>query len=119
LLHLTPTRTGEFEILYTELCGVGHFAMRGMVEVVEQAAFDEWLASQPTYAEIAARAPADPIAGKSLYATRAACHGPEAEGNQTTNAPKHAVLEPWYLIRQLQKFRSGLRGAHSKENYGQ
>jgi cytochrome c oxidase subunit 2 len=118
-IWLTPTRTGEFEILCAELCGVGHFAMRGMVEVVEQAAFDEWLASQPTYAEITGRAPADPIAGKSLYAACAACHGPEAEGNQATNAPKLAGLEPWYLIRQLQNFKSGVRGQHPQDTYGQ
>ena len=28
-LWLTPTRTGEFEVLCEELCGIGHFAMRG------------------------------------------------------------------------------------------
>src|SRR5690606_237869 len=29
-IWLTPTRTGEFEILCAELCGIGHFAMRGL-----------------------------------------------------------------------------------------
>ncbi len=118
-IWLTPTRTGEFEILCAELCGIGHFAMRGMVEVVEQARFDEWLLSQPTYAEIAAREPGDPSAGQNLYATCAACHGPEGQGNQATNAPKLAGLEPWYLIRQLRNFKTGVRGTHPDDTYGQ
>jgi cytochrome c oxidase subunit 2 len=49
---LTPIRTGEFEILCAELCGVGHHAMRGTVVVDEQEAYDEWLSDQATYAEL-------------------------------------------------------------------
>ena len=49
---LTPTRTGEFEILCAELCGVGHHAMRGTVIVDEASAYEEWLGDQSTYAEI-------------------------------------------------------------------
>ena len=30
-MWLTPTRTGAFDVLCEELCGVGHFAMRGRV----------------------------------------------------------------------------------------
>ena len=43
-----PTRTGTFDVLCEELCGIGHFAMRGKVVVEEQADFDAWLASWPT-----------------------------------------------------------------------
>jgi len=118
-IWLTPTRTGKFEILCAELCGIAHFAMRGMVEVVEQAEFDDWLARQPTYGEVVARAPADPDAGAALYASCAACHGPEGQGNQALSAPKIAGLEPWYLQRQLQNFKSGARGAHPEDTHGQ
>lgn len=48
----TPTRTGEFEILCAELCGVGHAYMRGYVQVVEDADYEAWLEDQPTYAEL-------------------------------------------------------------------
>ncbi len=48
---LTPTRTGRFEILCSQHCGIGHFNMRGVVEVMEREAFDAWLERQPTYAE--------------------------------------------------------------------
>ena len=50
-----PTRTGEFELLCEELCGTGHHTMRGKVIIEEQADFDAWLASQPTYADTAGR----------------------------------------------------------------
>jgi cytochrome c oxidase subunit 2 len=43
----TPDRTGAYQIACAQLCGVGHYTMRGNV-VVEpnQAAFDAWLAKQ-------------------------------------------------------------------------
>ncbi len=53
---LTPTRTGEFDILCFELCGVGHYAMRGTVIVEEASAFQAWLQEQPTFAELSAQA---------------------------------------------------------------
>lgn len=49
-IWLTPTVIGEFEILCAEFCGLGHFNMRGHVEVMQQSDFDEWLLSQPTFA---------------------------------------------------------------------
>ncbi len=52
---LTPTRTGTFDILCAELCGVGHHMMRGTVVVEEQAAFDRWLSEQMTFGQILAQ----------------------------------------------------------------
>lgn len=48
---MTPTRTGTFEILCAELCGVGHHEMRGTVVVEEQEAFDRWLGEQMTFGQ--------------------------------------------------------------------
>lgn len=42
----TPTKPGSYEIACAELCGVGHYIMRGKITVESQAAFDAWLASQ-------------------------------------------------------------------------
>jgi len=42
----TPTRRGNFELACAELCGVGHYIMRGRVVVETKAAFDAWLAQQ-------------------------------------------------------------------------
>lgn len=49
---LTPTRTGTFEVVCAELCGVGHALMRGQVAVVEAEDYAAWLAEQPTFAEL-------------------------------------------------------------------
>jgi cytochrome c oxidase subunit II len=109
-MWFTPTRTGEYEILCEELCGTGHFAMRGRVVVVEQDAYDAWVSSQRTSAQLAARPAADIAAGREAFALCAACHGANAEGNQSLNAPKLAGQPGWYLVRQMHKFKHGVRG---------
>lgn len=50
----TPTRTGTFEILCAELCGVSHYTMRGSLVVDEEPAFQTWLSEQPTFAQLMA-----------------------------------------------------------------
>jgi cytochrome c oxidase subunit 2 len=42
----TPTRAGKYEVACAELCGIGHYAMRGNVVVETQQAFDGWLRQQ-------------------------------------------------------------------------
>ncbi len=56
--------------------------------------------------------------GKSLYTTCAACHGQHGEGIWALNAPRLAQMSDWYLARQLNNFRSGIRGAHRQDYYG-
>lgn len=53
---LTPTRTGTFDILCFELCGVGHYLMKGTVVVESVSDFQAWLGEQPTFAQTLARA---------------------------------------------------------------
>ena len=43
---LTPTRTGKFDILCAELCGVGHPLMRGKVVVDQAGDYQAWLEQQ-------------------------------------------------------------------------
>lgn len=117
-MWLTPTRTGEFDALCEELCGMAHWAMRGRVIVEEQETFDAWLAAQPTFGSTLARAAPDAAAGQATYAVCLACHGAEGEGNVDLNAPKLAGQPAWYLQRQLDNFRHGLRGAQAKDAYG-
>jgi cytochrome c oxidase subunit 2 len=61
---------------------------------------------------------ADVAAGKALYATCAACHGPNAGGNQAMNSPKTAGQHGWYIKRQLQAFKEGIRGTAPGDVYG-
>ncbi len=115
---LTPTRTGRFDILCEELCGIGHFTMRAKVIVDEQAAFDQWFDAQPTFAEILARPEADAQAGQASFAVCASCHGAQGEGNQALNAPKLSGQTDWYLRRQLANYKNGLRGTHEDDTWG-
>ncbi len=84
----TPTRAGRYEAMCAQLCGVGHPNMRGTVVVEDEAAFQSWLKSQPTFAATQMPAPtaggagggaggADPATvGKALAQTKGcvACH---------------------------------------------
>jgi cytochrome c oxidase subunit 2 len=114
---LTPTRTGRFDVLCEQLCGIAHFAMRGRVVVEEERAYRAWLAAQPTYAQMRAQVVGDVTAGRDLYSTCSACHGAQAQGNQALNAPKLSRQAGWYLARQLRHFREGVRGADDRDIY--
>lgn len=47
----TPTVLGRYEILCAELCGVGHYNMRGHMVIASEEEFQSWLQEQPTFAE--------------------------------------------------------------------
>ena len=117
-LWFTPTQTGTYELLCEELCGVAHFAMRGAVVVDEQADFDAWVLSNPTYADTQNVMAGNAQVGAARYAVCAACHGQSGEGLQALNAPKLAGQSAWYLERQLRNFKGGLRGAHQDDVFG-
>jgi cytochrome c oxidase subunit 2 len=42
----TPTQTGQWEIPCSQLCGLGHYRMRGFYTIQTQAEYDAWLASE-------------------------------------------------------------------------
>lgn len=117
-IWLTPTRVGKFDLLCNELCGVGHFVMRGKVVVEEEREFQAWLSGQPTFAQVSGQAAGSAAAGKALYAVCAGCHGAQGEGNPALHAPKLTGQNDWYLTRQLQNYKLGARGTHEKDVYG-
>ena len=45
-LVVTPIRTGNFTLICTELCGLGHATMRAAVVVVDDAGFAAWIKKQ-------------------------------------------------------------------------
>ena len=51
-----PTRTGTFEALCFELCGIGHPNMRGKVVVETESDYQPWLKKQKTFAQLSAQA---------------------------------------------------------------
>jgi len=46
------------------------------------------------------------------------CHGTEGKGNEGIKAPRLAGMEGWYLRRQLENFRAGIRGTHPMDREG-
>jgi len=50
-------------------------------------------------------------AGRQIYTTCSACHGPTGEGNQALDAPNLRSLPDWYIADELRKYRMGTRGA--------
>lgn len=118
-MWLTPTVAGRYELLCEELCGVGHFAMRGAVVVDEAEDFDRWLSQQITFSEQNARPAGNAMLGAAQFAVCAACHGPQGQGNPAMNAPKLAGQSAWYLKRQIMSYKTGLRGVDAGDTFGQ
>lgn len=67
---------------------------------------------------VPAHAAGDIEKGKQIFAVCAACHGQNAEGNATLNAPANAGQDSWYMTRQLKNFKAGIRGAHPDDTFG-
>ena len=42
----TPTKTGNFEIACAQLCGLGHYRMKGFLTIHSQEEYDKWLSEQ-------------------------------------------------------------------------
>ncbi len=42
----TPTMAGDFEVNCSQLCGLGHYRMRGFVTVQSEAEYQSWLADE-------------------------------------------------------------------------
>lgn len=49
----TPTRTGAYDVLCAELCGLGHAIMRGRVVVQTEGEYQVWLQNQRSFAQFA------------------------------------------------------------------
>ena len=67
---------------------------------------------------LVAALPGDPSKGRGSYMVCMACHGMNGEGQRAFNSPRLSGLEPWYIKRQLLKFKEGVRGMHPQDIYG-
>jgi cytochrome c oxidase subunit II len=76
-LVITPTRVGEYRVICTELCGLGHALMRTRAIVLSTEDFDAWLQKQ---GQAAAGPPGE--AGKAAFTNNGcnACHTLTAAG---------------------------------------
>ena len=60
----------------------------------------------------------DVEAGKRAYEPCVPCHGEFGEGAQSLDAPRLSNQHDWYLVRQLENFKAGVRGSHQNDVYG-
>ena len=97
------------------LMGVGARKINNQVEIAYLA---DWFAKQEPKPAIRT-IQGDEVLGKKLYEQRCIqCHGERAEGNHKLKSPSLDMLEGWYFIEQMRKFRSGKRGYHPKDEWG-
>lgn len=83
------------------------------------AAYPDRTPEIPLSDEAAANATADAKKGQAYYSHQCgACHGPEGKGIKALGAPGLAGLDDWYIDRQLDKFRAGIRGNEKGDTYG-
>jgi cytochrome c oxidase subunit 2 len=45
-IHFTATKVGKYEIVCTQLCGLGHYNMKAYLEVKSQEDYDAWIKQQ-------------------------------------------------------------------------
>ena len=50
-LRFKADKTGTYEIVCSELCGLGHYKMRSFLDVMEPAAYEKWLDDQASFLE--------------------------------------------------------------------
>lgn len=60
----------------------------------------------------------DAAAGEKRFASCVACHGAAGEGNAAMNSPALAGQQEAYLVRQLNNFKAGIRGADANDTLG-
>jgi cytochrome c oxidase subunit 2 len=77
---LTPTAKGTYEILCAELCGSGHYQMRGKVIVESRQDFDKWLAQQQNFGQTLAQARPQSLA--AMLAKADGCIAPTRLGTR-------------------------------------
>jgi len=66
---LEPTKTGIYEIACAELCGFGHYSMRGLLTVMEPSEYRAWIEEQEAALQAATAGETPEEAGESAAAT--------------------------------------------------
>ncbi|MGD9696468.1 MAG: cytochrome c oxidase subunit II [Thermoleophilia bacterium] len=77
-LKFDPTRTGTYQVICAELCGLGHGVMRSRVVVMEQADYNAWLQRATREAEALppSAPPAEPAEGDETAPAEATSTAP-------------------------------------------
>jgi cytochrome c553 len=119
--QLTQFRDGKRGTHFDDIMGM---RMRPMALTLMREGDVEAVAAYITAMPAANPAPSltggDVVNGKAIYTTICiACHGPDGAGNQAMMgaAPLYRSSD-WYLFRQVENFRTGVRGARPGDQGG-
>ncbi|MBI4897353.1 MAG: cytochrome c oxidase subunit II [Actinobacteria bacterium] len=88
-LRFTPEKTGSYDIVCTELCGVGHSTMRGRLKVVSTADWVKWLKAQKSGGAGGGGTPGGGPDGKQIFTSNGCggCHKLAAADGAGTTGP--------------------------------
>ncbi len=64
------------------------------------------------------RVEGDAERGRHTWATCTSCHGPDGAGSPRVGAAPLNLGSGWYQVRQLEKFKAGIRGVHPDDTGG-
>ncbi len=56
--------------------------------------------------------------GRQAYETCIPCHGEFGQGAQALDSPRLSNQHDWYIVRQINNFKAGIRGSHQNDVYG-
>jgi cytochrome c oxidase subunit 2 len=104
-LVITPTKVGSYSLVCTELCGLGHAAMRAAVQVVERPEYEQFLE------EAAGAGATQGTDGEEIFTSAGcgACHAFQPAGTDAQDGPglddlaaaaDAAGVEPAEFVRQ-------------------
>jgi cytochrome c oxidase subunit 2 len=94
-------------------------AVTNVATPADKAAIAAYVATLPR-AAIANSIKGDLNNGKTYFnAVCSACHNANGLGNQALQVPRLAGIDTVYLVRQFAAFRSGARGYHKDDKFGQ
>ena len=77
----------------------------------------QYLAQQPFQAASPSKKSAGFI-GAGLFRQCQSCHGAKGQGEESLFAPRIAGQHVWYLTKQIDNFKSGIRGMHDDDKLG-
>jgi cytochrome c oxidase subunit II len=109
-LVITPTKAGEYRLICTELCGLGHSLMRSRAIAMEEADFQAWLRRQRGQAAPQPPSGEEPE-GASLFTENCgSCHTLSEAGTSGTIGPSldDLTLEEAAIEEQIRNGGGGM-----------
>ena len=119
---VTPTKTGTFPVICTELCGLGHSTMRSQARVLDAGGFQAWVDEQKRLA-----AEGGNVQGKELFAQNCgSCHALADAGTQGQVGPnldtvlkgKDAEFVKTSIIQPNAEIAQGFQPGVMPQNFG-